>query len=81
MNNKASMFFLSPKNQDRLIEIMEKLKSQGYSTDNRTMTAVLYAMREKGLLPQADDKEILELIKKVVPKGGKILHIKGGSDE
>lgn len=75
------MFFLSPKNQDRIIKIMDALKSQGYPADNQTMAAVLHVMREKGLLPQADNKEILNLIKKVIPKDGKILYIKGDDND
>ena len=72
---------MSPKNQDRVTKIMDELKNQGYSTDNRTLTAVLHVMREEGMLPKSDDKEILLLIKKVVPKGGKILHIRGDNNE
>jgi len=81
MGNEVSMFFVSPKNQDRIIKIMDELEKQGYPTDNRTMTAVLYVMREKGLLPKADNQEIMALIKKVVPPGSKILHIKGENDD
>ena len=81
MSNKGNMFFLSPKNQDRLIEIMDELKGQGYPANNQTMTAVLHIMREKGLLPQADNQEVINLIKKVVPPGGKILHIKGENND
>lgn len=78
--NKVNAFFLSPKNQDRVIEIMEQLEKAGYPTDNRTFTAVLHVMREQGVIPKLDDKSLIETIKKVVPKGGKILHIKGGKD-
>lgn len=81
MENKVDMFFLSPRNQDRVIKIMDELKGQGYPANNRTMTVVLHVMREKGLLPQANNQEIIALVKKVVPPGGKILHIRGGLDE
>lgn len=74
------MFFVSPKNQDRLIRIMDELKKQGYPTSNAVMTLVLREMRQDGLLPQGDDQEILNFIKKVVPKNGKVLHIKGDED-
>ena len=75
MNSQA--FFLSPKNQDRLIAIMDQLKKEGYPTDNMVLTMVLRAMQERGFLPPSDDKEVLNIIKKVVKPGGKILHIKG----
>lgn len=77
MEDKGDMFFLSPKNQDRMIKIMDALKGHGYPMDNRTMTTVLHAMREKGLLPQANNQDIIALIKKVIPPGGKVLHIRG----
>lgn len=71
-------FFLSPKNQDRLIKIMDQLKKDGYPTDNSVMTLVLREMRRQGVLPQVyKDQDILEMVKKVVRPGGKILHIKG----
>lgn len=81
MKNDRDMFFLSSKNQDRLIKTMDALKQQGYSTDNWVLTAVLRVMRKDGLIPKADNKEILNLIKKVVPEGGRILHIKGRDDD
>lgn len=81
MKNDRDMFFLSSKNQDRLIAIMDDLKYQGYSTDNRVLILVLNTMREEGMILKADNKEILELIRKVVPEGGRILHIKGRDDD
>ena len=78
--NNTDMFFLSPKNRDRLVRIMEGLEKQGFSTNNQVLTVVLRVMREKGVLPQADDKDIINIIKKVIPEGGKILCIRGGDN-
>jgi len=75
---EMNAFLLTPDTQEKLREIMEKLEAQGYPTNNKVLSLVLREMWKQGSIigVDRDSKQFDELIDKVVPMNGKILHIK-----
>lgn len=74
-------YLLTGKIQDKLIKTMELLESEGVKPTNQVMIEVLRVMHSQGEVLELSEKDIAETVKKIVPDGGKILHIKKGDSD
>jgi len=72
---KIDYFYLTPDHQTELIKRMDILKELGAPMNNLVLTSVLHTMAYNGTVQKFNKDEAIKLIKRVVPKGGKILNV------
>ena len=69
-------FLLTPKVQALVIQIMDDLVADGIEPTNEILIRVLKELSKYGKILQLDAKDLRETMEKIVPEGGKVLHIK-----
>jgi len=70
-------FLLTPALQGQVIEIAEALEQKGIEITNEVFLGIIQRLQSEGKVLKAEGNQIQEMIGKLVPDDGKILHIKG----
>lgn len=69
-------FLLTPDLQDQVIKIAQDLEQKGVVITNEVFMGIIEQLHSKGKVLKAEGNQIQEMIGKIVPDGGKVLHIK-----